>query len=137
PRRRIRRCLQPRATDGVRRNHAFPAHLPARAHAGVRAPGPRPHARPLHSSLPRRLVRAGGEAARLMAIAGLNLDARRLAGAAPASLARVDRSQWHRAARLVREGGGRLVALWGSDNRDRNGTFSIHAAYGTASGLVV
>jgi len=72
-----------------------------------------------------------------MAIAGLNLDARRLAGAAPASLARVDRSQWHRAARLVREGGGRLVALWGSDNRDRNGTFSIHAAYGTASGLVV
>jgi len=72
-----------------------------------------------------------------MAIAGLNLDARKLAGAAPASLARVDRSQWMRAARVVREGGGRLVALWGSDNRDRDRTFAIHAAYGTRSGLVV
>ena len=72
-----------------------------------------------------------------MALSGLNLDARTLSGAAPVSLARVDRSQWARAARVVREGAGRIVALWGSDNRDRNATFSVYAAYAIRSGLVV
>jgi Ni,Fe-hydrogenase III large subunit/Ni,Fe-hydrogenase III component G len=72
-----------------------------------------------------------------MPIAGLNLEPRALPGAAPASLAQVNRSQWQRAARVVREGGGRLVALWGSDNRDRNRTFSVYAAYATSTGLVV
>jgi Ni,Fe-hydrogenase III large subunit/Ni,Fe-hydrogenase III component G len=72
-----------------------------------------------------------------MALAGLNLDARRLAGAAPVSLARVDRSQWARAARVAHEDAGRLVAMWGSDNRDRDGTFSVYAAYAVRSGLVV
>jgi len=72
-----------------------------------------------------------------MALSGLNLDARALAGAAPVSLARVNRSQWTLAARVAREGAGRVVALWGSDNRDRNAGFSVYVAYAVRSGLVV
>jgi Ni,Fe-hydrogenase III large subunit/Ni,Fe-hydrogenase III component G len=72
-----------------------------------------------------------------MALSGLGLAARRLAGAVPVSIATVDRSQWIRAARVAREGAGRIVALWGSDNRDRNAAFSVHAAYATHSGLIV
>jgi len=73
----------------------------------------------------------------MTALPGLNLDARAMAGAAPVSLARVDRSQWARAPRIAREGGGRIVALWGTDNRDRGQGFAVYAAYAVASGLAV
>jgi Ni,Fe-hydrogenase III large subunit/Ni,Fe-hydrogenase III component G len=78
-----------------------------------------------------------------MRIAGLNLSWRVLPGNPPAALARVGEWQWVEAARLAREGGGRLVALWGADNRDPQGDeeedamYSVHAAYAVREGLCV
>ncbi len=72
-----------------------------------------------------------------MRIPGLDLDYQALAGAVPAAAVRVDEAAWVEAARLVRESSGRLVALWASDNRDRDGGFAVHAAYALASGLCV
>ncbi|HEX7402562.1 MAG TPA: NADH-quinone oxidoreductase subunit C, partial [Usitatibacter sp.] len=72
-----------------------------------------------------------------MRIPGLPLDAKALGGTAPVSHARVDATQWQEAGRLVREGGGRIVALWGADHRDRDATFAILAAYAVRDGLVV
>ena len=53
-----------------------------------------------------------------MRIPGLNLQWKPLPGDAPAAIASAGEWQWTQAARLVREGGGRLVALWGADHRD-------------------
>ncbi len=72
-----------------------------------------------------------------MRIPGIDLDLHVLPGAVPASHARVDAAQWTDAARLVRDAAGRLVALWGADNRDRGAGFSIFAAYAARDGLVV
>ncbi len=72
-----------------------------------------------------------------MRIPGIQIDFKRMAGAAPASHARVDATQWAEAARLVRESSFRLVALWGADNRPRDGTFSAFAAYAVEAGLCV
>ncbi|HSN19102.1 MAG TPA: NADH-quinone oxidoreductase subunit C [Usitatibacter sp.] len=72
-----------------------------------------------------------------MAIAGLPLSDRRLAGEVPATVARVTPAQWTEAARLVREAGGRLVALWGADRREAGDAFSVYAAYATPDGLSV
>ena len=65
------------------------------------------------------------------------LDAQRLPGAVPAAIARKDEVGWIEAARAVRDGGGRLVALWGADHRDADGAFSVFAAYDVAPGLLV
>ena len=67
----------------------------------------------------------------------LGFEPTRLSGAVPAALARVTAAQWTEAARRAHETGARLVALWGADNRDRGGLFSIYAAYAMAHGLVV
>jgi len=72
-----------------------------------------------------------------MRIPGIELDMIALPGAAPAALARVDAAQWLEGARLVREGAGRLVALWGADNRDRGEGFAVFAAYAARAGLVL
>jgi Ni,Fe-hydrogenase III large subunit/Ni,Fe-hydrogenase III component G len=72
-----------------------------------------------------------------MRIPGLALDMTRLPGAVPASSGRVDAAQWIDGARLVREGAGRIVALWGADNRDRGEGFAVFAAYATRDGLIV
>ena len=72
-----------------------------------------------------------------MRVAGLQLDMRPLSGAVPASQARVSATQWVEAARLVREAGNRIVALWGADHRDRDGALSIYAAYAMKEGLCV
>jgi Ni,Fe-hydrogenase III large subunit/Ni,Fe-hydrogenase III component G len=72
-----------------------------------------------------------------MRIPGLSLGFRPLAGAVPAGIARVDSNQWNEAARLVHESGRKLVALWGADNRDRDATFSVFAAYAVDTGLAV
>jgi Ni,Fe-hydrogenase III large subunit/Ni,Fe-hydrogenase III component G len=50
---------------------------------------------------------------------------------------RVDARQWRRACQQVREKGGRLVALWGADNRDRGEGFAVHAALTVRSGLLL
>ena len=53
------------------------------------------------------------------------------------ALKRVDRVEWIETARLARVEGGRIVALWGADNRDRGGGFSVYAAYALRDGLAL
>ena len=72
-----------------------------------------------------------------MRIPGLSLDFQPLAGVVPAALARVDSDAWNEAARVVHESGRKLVALWGADNRDRDGTFMMFAAYAVDTGLAL
>ena len=75
-------------------------------------------------------------------IPGLALSWRPLAGDTPMAIATVGEWQWTEAARLVRECGGRLVALWGSDRRDLDEddddrAFAVHAAYAIREGLCI
>ena len=72
-----------------------------------------------------------------MRIPGLDLAVHALGAPPAAAHARVDAAAWTEAARRVREKGQRLVSLWGADNRDRDGTFGVFAAYAVESGLVV
>jgi Ni,Fe-hydrogenase III large subunit/NADH:ubiquinone oxidoreductase subunit C len=65
------------------------------------------------------------------------LGAERLPGEVPAAFVRADDGRWIGAARTVREEGGRLVSIWASDHRDRDGAFSVLAAYDVAAGLLV
>ena len=67
----------------------------------------------------------------------MQLDLTALPGAVPAALARVDAAQWLDGARLVRESAGRIVALWGADNRDRGEGFAVLAAYAARTGLML
>ncbi|HET7731154.1 MAG TPA: NADH-quinone oxidoreductase subunit C [Usitatibacter sp.] len=60
-----------------------------------------------------------------------------LPGAAAAAHARVDRAQWVEMARGVHEASHRLVALWGADHHERDGTLAVLAAYALADGLCV
>jgi Ni,Fe-hydrogenase III large subunit/Ni,Fe-hydrogenase III component G len=48
----------------------------------------------------------------------------------------VDALQWRRVADQVRAAGGRLVALWGSDEGDRERAFAAHVALATDEGLL-
>src|ERR1700687_6075676 len=70
-----------------------------------------------------------------MRIPGIDLDLHALAGELPAAIARVSAPQWVEGARLVRESNYRLVALWGSDERDRSASLSVFAAYAVRDGL--
>jgi Ni,Fe-hydrogenase III large subunit/Ni,Fe-hydrogenase III component G len=54
----------------------------------------------------------------------------------PVWRASVDASGWRRVAEQVRSKGGRLVALWGSDETDRGQGYAVHAALTIRSGLV-
>ncbi len=79
-----------------------------------------------------------------MRIPGLKLDWQPLAADAPVALARVGEWQWTEAARLAREGGGRIVSLWGADHRDLSGNededdrgYSVYAAYAVQAGLCI
>lgn len=72
-----------------------------------------------------------------MRIPGLSLDFHPLPGASPVALASVDRVEWNEVARVVHESARKLVALWGADNRDRDGTFCMYAAYAVDSGLAL
>src|SRR5436305_15072186 len=46
-------------------------------------------------------------------------------------------AQWIEAARAAHDAGGRLVALWATDDRDRDGTFAVLAAFATREALNV
>jgi len=63
-----------------------------------------------------------------MRIPGLEIQFHRLHGDVPATHARVLAEQWIPAARAVHASHGRVVALWGADNRDRSAGFSVLAA---------
>src|SRR5258708_14638391 len=65
-----------------------------------------------------------------------NISLENLPGAAPAWRARVDENGWRRACESVSGAGGRLGALWASDERDRAGSFIVHALLVAHEGLV-
>ncbi|MGA9672670.1 MAG: NADH-quinone oxidoreductase subunit C [Terracidiphilus sp.] len=50
---------------------------------------------------------------------------------------RVGALEWRQAAKTVRSAGGRLLSLWGTDDRDRDGRFRVYAAYLHADGVAV
>ncbi len=60
----------------------------------------------------------------------------RLPGAAPAWHADVDAPGWRAACEAVARTGGRLGALWASDERDARGSFAAHALLVAADGLL-
>jgi Ni,Fe-hydrogenase III large subunit/Ni,Fe-hydrogenase III component G len=66
----------------------------------------------------------------------LDIALRPLPGAVPAWQGKVDAAQWRALCRRVRDNGGRLIALWGSDWRLSDGGFAVHAAMIIRSGLV-
>jgi len=59
-----------------------------------------------------------------------------LSGAVPAWRGVVDAEQWRTASDKVRDDGGRLVALWGSDERQHGGGFALHLALADQPGLI-
>ena len=59
-----------------------------------------------------------------------------LPGAMPVWRGTVDSEQWRALAQQVRGKGGRIVALWGSDQTDRGQGFEAHMALTVQSGLV-
>ena len=65
----------------------------------------------------------------------LRIDLATVPGIAPARHAIVNAEQWLAVAETIRGDGGRLVALWGGDRRDCDGSFVVHAAYALAEGL--
>ena len=71
-----------------------------------------------------------------MRIEDFDLALSPLPGAAPVWHGDVDGNQWRQVCRQARDKGGRLVALWGSDNRELGRGFGVHAALVIRSGLV-
>ena len=72
-----------------------------------------------------------------MTIEDFPFEASPLPGAMPVWTARVNAGQWRDACCMVREKGGRLVALWGADYSDIGAKFAVHAALGLQTGLLV
>src|ERR1035437_837336 len=72
-----------------------------------------------------------------MSVASLQLPLERLPAQLPLWRGCVDTVQWHAAARSVAQGGGRLLALWGSDRARGAATeLAVSAAYALGDGLV-
>ena len=57
------------------------------------------------------------------------IDAAPLAGNVPARVLIADREQWLGTAAAMKNAEAVLLALWGTDDRDRDGRFRIRAAY--------
>jgi len=71
-----------------------------------------------------------------MMLCGIDAPFECLPAPLPIWRAQVTIEQWLGAARAVHSDAGRLLALWGSDTRARQGGFSVCAAYVVAQGLV-
>jgi len=72
-----------------------------------------------------------------MKLENFNIELKPLPGAMPVWHGRADAQQWRAVCQQVRDKGGRLVALWASDGRDRGEGFAVHAALTVPSGLIV
>lgn len=72
-----------------------------------------------------------------MRIEGYDFEFSAQPGAVPTLYATVDAAQWRAACCRIAGDGGRLVALWGSDGAGTGKTLAVHAAYATASGLML
>jgi Ni,Fe-hydrogenase III large subunit/Ni,Fe-hydrogenase III component G len=59
-----------------------------------------------------------------------------LPGAIPAWRARCDAARWQAASEAIAAAGGRLAALWASDERDAQGGYAAHALYVAHDGLL-
>lgn len=70
-----------------------------------------------------------------MKLTGSPIEWRSVSGAGIAVHGMVDIPGLLAACRAERDRGGRLVALWGSDERDRAGGFRLHVALGSREGL--
>src|SRR5574337_865846 len=64
------------------------------------------------------------------------LQLERIQGAIPAWQGALDVSDLHEVCLAVRDGGGRLLALWGSDEHKRDNTYALHVALVNETGLV-
>ena len=71
-----------------------------------------------------------------MKAAELDLSLTPLPGAMPAWRASANAQQWRDTAQRVRERGGRLVALWASDETTRAGGYMVHAGLAVRDGLL-
>jgi Ni,Fe-hydrogenase III large subunit/Ni,Fe-hydrogenase III component G len=71
-----------------------------------------------------------------MPITHPNLHLTRLAGAIPAWLGEIEPGDLRPICQNVRDGGGRLVALWGSDARQRGYGYALHVALVNEAGLI-
>ncbi len=58
-----------------------------------------------------------------------------VSGAAPAWRGICEAGQWLRACAAIAQGGGRLAALWATDERDGRGGYAVHAAFAVYEGL--
>jgi Ni,Fe-hydrogenase III large subunit/Ni,Fe-hydrogenase III component G len=67
---------------------------------------------------------------------GLDCRFERIAAPLPMYRAQVDTAQWSALALAVAEAHGRLVSLWGSDERTAGVGFTVSAAYATTDGLL-
>ncbi len=56
-------------------------------------------------------------------------EGRRLPANVPARQVPVDAAQWIAGAQRLHAQGGGLLALWGADDRDRDGVFRVFAAF--------
>jgi Ni,Fe-hydrogenase III large subunit/Ni,Fe-hydrogenase III component G len=68
--------------------------------------------------------------------ADLNIHARQLLTQPPIWQATVNYHQYRSVAEIVQQGGGRLAALWGSDDRERESIMTVHAALAFQEGLL-
>ena len=75
--------------------------------------------------------------AQAMRLEDFQFELAKLPGAVPVWHAHVDAAQWRAACAQVREKGGRLVSLWGTDSTDRSEGYAVHAALTVRSGLIV
>src|ERR1039458_7604735 len=55
----------------------------------------------------------------------------------PCNYTKVGALRWRQAAETLLAAGGRLLTLWGADDRDRDGRFRIYAAYLLKEGVAV
>lgn len=71
-----------------------------------------------------------------MQLEDLNISVTPLPGAMPVWRGNVTPEEWCAVANAIHDKGGRLIALWGSDQRAEGGGFAIHAAMNIRPGLL-
>lgn len=71
-----------------------------------------------------------------MLLCGIDSQFKRLPASLPMWQTQVDALQWADAAAAAKAQGGRLVSIWGADQRARKGYFAVSAAYALQEGLV-
>ena len=72
-----------------------------------------------------------------MKLEDFQLELTQVCGVMPVWQGRVNAQQWRTTCQQVSDKGGRLVALWGTDDRDRGAGFAVCAALAVQSGLLV